>query len=97
MKRPLFAVLVLGAALEGAAAADLGRELAGAPAGAEVVVSERARIVPYCLHMPEWLLGQPALLRCAPRGYFKPTSVESLNLHKALDRPSRPYPEIYRE
>jgi hypothetical protein len=97
MKRSLLAVLAFGAAFQGVAAADLGREVVGLPGGAEVIVSERPRIVPHCLEMPEWLLNQPALLRCAPRGYFKPTTVESLNLHKALDRPSRPYPEIYRE
>jgi hypothetical protein len=97
MKRSLLAVLLFGASVQIAAAADLGREVVAGPAAAEVIVSERPLIVPHCLEMPEGFLGHPALLRCAPRGYFRPTSVESLNLHKALGRPPRPYPEIYRE
>ena len=100
-KHLLIAHLTAGLFLAGtcARAADLAGEgiSAGRVAGHTVVVAPRARIVPHCLEAPGWLLPAPPLLKCAPRGYFHPTSVESLNLMKAVGRPPRPYPEIYRE
>jgi hypothetical protein len=59
-----------------------------------VLQDPHTRMVPYCLEMPTWFFGRPVLLQCAPRYYFKPDTVGTLDEVKALDPKPKPYLEI---
>lgn len=99
--KPVLAIwLVFLCAASSGRAADLSAEPSVAyDARSSTILIARAprTLVPLCYEAPTWWLAAPPLLRCAPRLYLRPDSLDKLNEVKAIDRLVRgPYPEIAR-